>query len=96
MGRGGAQQSFGVPAEPSTENFLQFFPQRCPLSSEGPEIRALHENTPNLGDLYVPCSWAPKGPGRLTPSQASLPRKANPIHFLQKMSSNHQSGSRVG
>lgn len=51
MGRGGAQQSFGVPAEPSTENFLQFFLQRCPLSSEGPEIRALHENTPNLGDL---------------------------------------------
>ena len=99
----GPGKDSGFSAEPSTGKLLLVFPHGCPLSPEDPEIRALPENTPHLGDLQAPHFWKLKGFGRLAPSCQASPCQHQPptlsmdlAHFSNKMSSRHHSGSRVG
>lgn len=99
----GPGKDLGFSAEPSTGKLPLVFPHGCPLSPEDPEMGAFPKNTTSVGDLQAPPSWTLKGPGRLAPSSQTSPMQPPPptsnmnlTHFPHKMSSRHQSGSRVG
>lgn len=94
----GPGKVLGFPAEPSARKLPAVFPHGSSLSSEDAEITALHENTPKSGEPPVPPplfldterSWEVG-----SSFSGHSPFNTELVRFPHKVSSRHQSGSRI-